>query len=173
MPNYNYFLAGNPDDVLFQTIEISHPAFRNEHRFVANKADGLYVPFESEDENGNPVASQLFYEYAPLDIKLGESTESLDQYIEVTIGDLGDILPSEIEAIRSDEFSSMQKPEVVYAEFLASNLNEPTLVIGNLEISQYTMKTGMAVFKCEVKKLNTRKTGVTYNLKDFPIMWGL
>lgn len=173
MPNYSYFLSGDPDDVLFQTIEIRHPAFEHYHRFVANKADGLYVPVETQDEAGNLITEQLFYEYAPLEIKLGESNESLDQYIDVTIGDLGDILPAEIEAIRNSEYTPMQKPEVIYCEYLASNLAEPSLVISNLEISEYRMKSGMAIFKCEVKKLNARKTGVTYNLKDFPIMRGL
>ena len=56
MPNYDFYLKGNPNDVLLQLIEVTHPAFSKVYRYVKNAVDGVTV----KHENG----IDYWYEYS-------------------------------------------------------------------------------------------------------------
>ena len=74
MPNYDFYLKGNPNDVLLQLIEVTHPAFSKVYRYVKNAVDGVTV----KHENG----IDYWYEYSPLSIKKSKSSDDLDQSLE-------------------------------------------------------------------------------------------
>ena len=81
MPNYDFYLKGNPNDVLLQLIEVTHPAFSKVYRYVKNAVDGVTV----KHENG----IDYWYEYSPLTIKKSKSSDDLDQSLDIGVGDLG------------------------------------------------------------------------------------
>lgn len=168
--NYNYFLQGNPNDVLLQCLEISHPAFSDVYRFVVNKSDGFTVHIKNADNS----ITDHFFEFLPAEVTLGKSQDNLDNTLNVKVGDLGDLFKQEILNVRTHEDVKvrMTKPSVVYSEWLLSDPTKVYFAIQNLEIAAYKIDVNGASFSCQARKVNGRKTGVTYNLNDFPCMRG-
>ena len=163
MPNYDFYLKGNPNDALLQLIEVTHPAFSKVYRYVKNAVDGVTVTHE----NG----VDYWYEYSPLSIKKSKSSDDLDQSLDIGVGDLGLEFPLEIDRLRASDYSQ-QKPSLHYREYLMSDLTKPMLSILNLEVTDYHPKSNGALFTCRAKQLNLSKTGEVYTLDKFPTMRG-
>ena len=163
MPDYNYWLSGNPDDVRLLCVEVSHPAWSKVYRIVQNHADGITVQHE------NSVSYD--YEYVPLTIQRGNNSDDLDQDITIGVGDLGETFPLELDAARASAFADV-RPTLNYREYNLSDLTNPQLTILGLEVTDYEPKREGAVFVCRAKQMNLTKTGITYNIKDFPTMRG-
>ena len=163
MPDYNYWLSGNPDDVRLQCVEVSHPAWSKVYRIVQNHADGVTVQHE------NSVSYD--YDYVPLTIQRGNNADDLDQDITIGVGDLGETFPLELDAARASAFADV-RPTLNYREYNLSDLTNPQLTILGLEVTDYEPKREGAVFVCRAKQMNLTKTGITYNIKDFPTMRG-
>lgn len=163
MPDYNYWLSGNPDDARLQCVEISHPAWSKVYRIVQNHADGVTVTHEG----GFAYA----YEYVPLTIQKGTNSDDLDQEITIGVGDLGETFPKELDAARASQYSHI-RPTLNYREFNLSDLTKPQLTILGLEVTDYEPKREGAVFVCRAKQMNLTKTGETYNLDDYRTLRG-
>ena len=163
MPDYNYWLSGNPDDVRLLCVEVSHPAWSKVYRIVQNHADGVTVQHE------NSVSYD--YDYVPLTIQRGNNSDDLDQDITIGVGDLGETFPLELDAARASAFADV-RPTLNYREYNLSDLTKPQLTILGLEVTDYEPKREGAVFVCRAKQMNLTKTGITYNIKDFPTMRG-
>lgn len=163
MPDYNYWLSGNPDDVRLLLVEISHPAWSKVYRIVQNHADGVTVQHE------NSVSYD--YDYVPLTIQRGNNSDDLDQDITIGVGDLGETFPLELDVARESAFADV-RPTLNYREYNLSDLTKPQLTILGLEVTDYEPKREGAVFVCRAKQMNLTKTGITYNIKDFPTMRG-
>lgn len=163
MPDYDYFLRGNPNDVLLQCVEVSHPSFTKTYRYVKNAADGVTVKHED--------GTSRDYLYSPLTIQKSKSSDDLDQSINIGVGDLGEDFPKEIDRLRNGSYQTV-KPILNYREYLTSDLTKPMLSIFNLEVTDYQPKTDGAVFTCKARQLNISRTGEVYNLSDFPMLRG-
>lgn len=163
MPDYDYFLRGNPNDVLLQCIEVSHPSFTKTYRYVKNAADGVTVKHED--------GTSREYLYSPLTIQKSKTSDDLDQSINIGVGDLGEDFPKEIDRLRNGSYQTV-KPILNYREYLTSDLTKPMLYILNLEVTDYQPKTDGAVFTCKAKQLNLSKSGETYTLDKFPSLRG-
>lgn len=163
MPNYDFYLKGNPNDVLLQLIEVTHPAFSKVYRYVKNAVDGVTVKHED--------GIDYWYEYSPLSIKKSKSSDDLDQSLEIAVGDLGLEFPLEIDRLRASEYSQT-KPSLHYREYLMSDLTKPMLSILNLDVTDYQPQQSGASFTCQAKRLNLSKTGEVYTLDKFPTMRG-
>ena len=164
MPDYNYWLSGNPDDVRLQCVEISHPAWSKVYRIVQNHADGITVTHEG--------GFTYPYEYVPLTIQKGNNSDDLDQEITIGVGDLGEDFPLEIDRIRASTLYSHVRPMLNYREYNLSDLTQPQVTILGLEATDYEPKIEGAVFICRAKQMNLTKTGETYNLDDYPTLRG-
>lgn len=164
MPDYNYWLSGNPDDVRLQCVEISHPAWSKVYRIVQNHADGITVTHEG----GFTYA----YEYVPLTIQKGNNSDDLDQEITIGVGDLGEDFPKDLDRIRASSLYSKVRPTLNYREYNLSDLTKPQVTILGLEATDYEPKKEGAVFVCRAKQMNLTKTGETYNLDDYPTLRG-
>lgn len=163
MPDYNYWLSGNPDDVRLLLVEITHPAWSKPYRIVQNHADGLSV----KHENG----VSYFYEYVPLTIQRGSNSDDLDQDITIGVGDLGEDFPSELKRARDSQYSDI-RPTLNYREYNLSDLTKPQLTILGLEVTDYEPKREGAVFVCRAKQMNLTKTGEVYTLDNTPTLRG-
>lgn len=168
------FLLGESDVVRqLQLIEISHPDFSATYRMVRNHPGPIKVMHE--DDTGPHT-----YQYVPMQIKMAGATADLDQVIEVTMGDLGTILPYELELI--DIANGMQiKPSVVYREYLTNNFamvsgepiyQEPVYGPFNMELNGITFNKTGCVFTAKPPQFNKGKTGEVYDVSRFPMLAG-
>lgn len=105
----DFFFTSAPAAVRFQLLEIYHPSFSTTYRIVRNSTGGVYVNHENED-------FPTFYQYLPMRIEEIGSDNSMDQSLEVTIGDLGELIPIEIELATSANTMNT-KPTLTYREY--------------------------------------------------------
>lgn len=154
-----YFLRGDPGVIRMQLVEVSHPAWENTYRYVQNIADGVTVTHED--------GAVLDYAYSPIIIKKSKTDDNLDQSITVTVGDLGEQIPLDMDRLReSDEFRAV-KPTLNYREYLSDNLSEPLLTIEKLEVTDYQPHLEGGMFVCKAKEMNLTRTGISYTIEDF------
>ena len=163
MPDYNYWLSGNPDDVRLLCVEVSHPAWSKVYRVVQNHADGITVQHEN--------TFIYDYEYVPLTIQRGTNSDDLDQEITIGVGDLGETFPDELKAARASQYSDI-RPTLNYREYNLSDLTKPQVTILGLEVTDYEPKIEGAVFVCRAKQMNLTKTGEVYTLDNTPTLRG-
>lgn len=163
MPDYSFWLSGNPDDVRLLLVEISHPAWSKTYRIVQNHADGITVQHED--------TFSYDYEYVPLTIQRGNNSDDLDQEITIGVGDLGEMFPKELDAARASQYSKV-RPRLNYREYNLSDLTKPQVTILDLEVTDYEPKKEGAVFVCRAKQMNLTKTGEVYTLDNTPTLRG-
>lgn len=159
--DYDFYLVGNPQSVRLQLIEITHPAFSQVYRFVRNHALGVTVTQDGE---------QVFYQYMPIQLQKSKASSDLDQSINITIGDVSEIIPDEIDRVRQSNLFSTVKPIVNYREYYADDLTRPCLEDVLLEVTDYSLQREGTVFKAEARDISNTKTGLVYNLDTHPLL---
>lgn len=163
MPDYSFWLSGNPDDVRLQCVEISHPAWlKNTYRIVQNHSDGITVAHEDR--------TSFAYDYVPLTIQRGANSNDLDQEITIGVGDLGEDFPLEVDRVRESVDYAKVRPTLNYREYNLSDLTKPQVTILGLEATDYEPKREGAVFICRAKQMNLTKTGESYTLDNTPTL---
>lgn len=155
----NFFLNGYSSVVQFECIELIHPNFTKTYRIVRNNTNGVTVKHE------NDVAYP--YEYYPLKITPSSSRDDLDFSLKLEFGDLGEILPNELDAIRSSDGFDI-KPVFKYRTYRSDNLD--TVMFGPmvLEISEFSFDKDGAAFQAKAPSLNISNTGEIYSIDRFP-----
>lgn len=159
--DYEFYLVGNPQTVRLQLIEISHPAFSKTYRFVRNHALGVTVT-----QNGE----QVFYEYMPIQLQKSKASNDLDQSLSITIGDVSEIIPDEIDRVRQSNLFSTVKPVVNYREYYAHDLTTPCLEDILLEVTDYSIQREGTAFRAEARDITNTKTGLVYNLDSHALL---
>jgi hypothetical protein len=158
-------LLGTPPYIVqLQLAEFDHPAFGGSpYRVIRNSGrNGLEVTHEGP-------AGPFIYTYFPMDIKMAGSGNDLDQTIEVTVGDLGEILPFTLELISAAN-SWSQKPTLKYREYRSDDLSAP--VYGPLEfrIDVIAFNHTGCVMKGKATSFNQGRVGVYYTDELFPML---
>jgi hypothetical protein len=105
----DFFFEESPAAVRLQLLEIYHPSFSRTYRLVRNQSEGVYVQHEDEE-------FPTFYQYIPIRLEEIGSDNSMDQSLEVTIGDVGELIPLEIELANSANKMNI-KPILTYREY--------------------------------------------------------
>lgn len=164
MPDYyGYFLNSSRSTMGYETVEISHPNFTRTYWIVRNSRAGLTATLETG-------ASQAF-EYYPLKITAKESRANLDAALEIQLGDLGEILPLEMDAIiAASGFGT--KPIVKYRTYRSDDLTAPMFGPITLQVGNFTFKREGAAFTAEAPSLNISETGEVYTIDRFPMLRG-
>jgi hypothetical protein len=158
-----FFLSGRRDVVLLELLEISHPAFTQVYRRVRNHSEGVTVTLETDEEAEFP-----FY---PMEItELGDQAD-LDTGIRVNFGDLGTVLPKELDAVYSADAMAI-KPTIVYRVYRSDDLTAPLIGPLTLQASTFSFTREGAAFEAAAPYLNTTKTGESYNMTRFPMLRG-
>lgn len=158
-----YWLVGRHDDVRLECIEIYHPDFSRVYRFVRNHAQGVTV----RHENGEWCE----YDYLPITVQPAKSSDNLQQAFTIGIGDVGDVMPYEIQRLRNGNYPTT-RPTVNYRVYLTSDLTTPLTSVLGLEVTDNQPKEAGAVFVCKAKETNKTATGVKYTLDTFPTLRG-
>lgn len=156
-----FFLKSDSSVVQFETIEISHPNFTKSYFVVRNKTDGLTATLETDDE--------AFFEYYPLRFEQGSQSDDLDYSMQITLGDVGDILPTELDAIQAAN-GFMTKPILKYRTFRSDDLSQPMFGPIKLEITEISFDKYGVTFEAKAPALSANKTGETYTIERFPML---
>jgi len=165
MTSYSeFFLRSKSSVVELECLQISHPNFTKVYRLVRNSTNGALLRYE----NG----IQYQHDYQQLAItKLG-SRGDLDQGLRISFGDLGEVIPNEIDAITAANSFNI-KPRVEYRTFRSDDLN--TVMFGPLilEIKSFSFTREGSTFEASAPQLNINKTGELYKIDRFPSLRGL
>ena len=160
-----YFFKDPPATVKLQLIEITHPNFSTTYR-VVNTPSPHPIEVTHEDLTGPHE-----YTYVPVEIRTMGSKGDMDQELEVTFGDLGEILPTEIENVV--EANGMQtKPTLVYREYLSTDLTAPVFGPFTLLINYIAFNKTGATFTAKPLAFNRGRTGEVYDVGRFPMLRG-
>jgi len=95
----------------------------------------------------------------------------LDQSFTFTLGDLGELLPKELDAVASANGFS-EKPRVVYRTYRSDDLTKPLFGPILLEVESFAFNREGASFTAKAPSLNINKTGEVYRLERFPMLRG-
>jgi len=157
-PALSYFLNSGRDVVALELIEISHSAFSQVYRRVRNARDGVVVTLET--------GVQAAFEWYPMAITELSDQADLDTGIRIDFGDLGEVLPLELDRSYSAGLMS-EKPRIVYRVYRSDDLTAPMIGPVVLEAANFSFKREGASFEASAPYVNKNRTGETYNLTRF------
>lgn len=165
----DFHLDSTSSVVMLETLEINHSQWPQPLRYVINHDAGVTVTLED-----NQSAT---FEFMPLVIKHGNSSDDLDQSLSITVNDLGEVVPPLIRLIR--DAATDERPKVIYRSFafdvatMQLTHPKPIEIIKGLEITKtnrdYQGTTGNATAPTK----NSVKTGRIYDLVGYPDLKGL
>lgn len=155
----NFFLNSSSSVIQYECVEISHPNFSKVYRIVRNNSEGLEVTLET--------AEVVTFDYYPLKLTPAETSDNLDFSINVEFGDVGEVIPTEIErVVLYDGFAT--KPIFKYRSYRSDNLLLPMFGPLVLEIQEMTTNREGTVFEARAPKANLNATGLKYSIDKFP-----
>jgi hypothetical protein len=164
MSNYTeFFLNSSASVKAYDLLQISHPSFSQIYYLVRNCRNGVTVALETE-------ASQ-FFKYYPLQMKGLGADNNLDQILRVQLGDLEDILPTELDAVNAAN-GFLTKPVVVYRVYRSDDLSAPLYGPITLEILNLAFTRDGCAFEAKAPGVNNNKTGEVYSFDRFPMLRG-
>ena len=144
----------------FECIKIAHPNFTQSYYIVRNKPGGLTATVE-----GAPTV----FGYYPLRITAQAQDNDLDYSLQVDLGDVGDIMPMELDAVAAaDGFGTL--PTLDYWAFRSDDLLTPLLGPIRLEVQDLPVSRDGTSFIAAAPYLNVNRTGELYITSRFPMM---
>lgn len=158
-----FFLNSRSSVVQLELIEITHSKFTKIYRVVRNAVQGITVTLET--------GGQATFEYYPLKIENNGAKDDLDQSFTFTLGDLGEVLPLELDSVAAQDGFG-EKPRVVYRTYRSDDLTRPLFGPILLEVESFAFNREGSTFTAKAPSLNINKTGETYLLERFPMLRG-
>lgn len=158
-----FFLNSKSSTVQLELLEISHSKFTKTYRVVRNAVQGITVKLEDE--------SSQFFQYYPLKVENNGSRDDLDQSFTITLGDLGEVLPKELDSVASQDGFG-EKPMVKYRTYRSDDLDKPLFGPVVLEVESFAFNREGSTFTAKAPSLNINKTGELYRLERFPMLRG-
>lgn len=164
MPSYSEFFLNTPSRIIeLETLEISHPSFSKVYYIVRNARLGISAKLES--------GSTVVFDYYPLIIGRAGSNGTLDQSFKITLGDLGELIPAEIDRCLDADTMGI-KPSLVYRSYRSDDLENILVGPLHLQISEMPMTREGVSFEAKPPTLNMNTTGEIYTLERFPGLRG-
>lgn len=146
-----------------ECLQISHSAFTKTYRIVRNATKGIAVRYE----NG----TLYDHDYYPLQVQSLGMRGDLDQGLRINLGDLGEVLPTELDAVSSANGFS-EKPVVQYRTFRSDDLENVLFGPLVLEVTTFSFNRTGSTFEAKAPSLNINRTGELYKLDRFPMLRG-
>jgi len=164
MPDYATFFLNSLSSVAqLELLEITHPDFTQDYFIVRNATNGVTVTLED-------LSSQDF-KYYPLKITSVGTRENLDFGVRVDLGDLGEVLPVELDAVAAAAGYGV-KPVVKYRTYRSDDLTAPLYGPVTLEAGDFSFTRDGCSFEAKAPSLNISETGEIYSLDRFPMLRG-
>jgi hypothetical protein len=116
--------------------------------------------------------AEFTYSYCPARVMPIASSDDLVQALAVTLGDVGDIIAQEIEAVWAANGMNV-RPTLTYRAYRSDDLEAPILgSLRTLEIANVTTTREGATFEARAPELNATRTGELYSVERFPMLRG-
>lgn len=148
-----------------ECFEISHPNFSKTYYVCRNPPTIAGVDVTHED------STVKHYDYLPLQAKMSEIKNDLDNAVNVQLGDIGEIFPLEFDNIEAaDGFST--KPTVKYRLYRSDILTAPMFGPLVLEAPDWTAAQQGQSFDAQAPKLSVNQTGEKFLVPRFPMLLG-
>ena len=164
-PKYiEFFLNSKSTVVRFETIEISHPDFSQVFRLVRNNSEGITATLED--------GMEVDFEYLPMQIREQSTSDDLDFSIEINVGDLGELLPAEIDLVHEAGTNHI-RPTVIYRSYRSDDLSSPMEGPIRLEIITLNSDKEGTTFTAAAPVVNLSRTGEIYSASRFTGLRGL
>ncbi|MDO8683966.1 MAG: DUF1833 family protein [Armatimonadota bacterium] len=158
-----FFLGSRSSVVQLDLIEISHTSFSQVYRLVRNAVNGVTVTLET--------GASAVFSYYPMRFKKAGFADDLDFAIQIEFGDLGAIVPTEIDLVAAAD-TFLTKPSVVYRTYRSDDLTAPLVGPINLSAEAFSMNSTGCSFRAAAPSLNITKTGENYEIERFPGLRG-
>lgn len=158
----DFFLNSRADAVQLELFEITHPAFTRPYRIVRNARDGVVVDLSVAE-------TDVAFDYYPVRIKPLSQSDDLEAAIQIDFGDLGEVLPIELDAVEAAG-AFLTKPAVRYWAFRSDDLTAPIFGPIALEITTVGFNEQGASFQAKAPSLNANRTGELYRIDRFPML---
>lgn len=156
-----YYLGTSPTAVEIETLEIIHTRFTQTYRIQRNSTEDVTVTYEGG-------AGPFVHTYFPLEIRRLGSQNDLDQNLRISLGDLGSVLPQEIDAVLAAN-AMLVKPILKYRTYSSLDLSTP-LIVSIHEITSINFNKTGASLEAASRKLNVTRTGKLYTVSKFPML---
>lgn len=160
----DFFFGASQSTAELQTLEIRQPDFSQIWRFQYAYREGFWARLETGE--------QVFFQYLPMALKLMEDRGNLDFGISVTLGDLGDILPDEIQRARAAGTLRTSPPEVIYRAYRSDDMEAPMYGPIRLQAQPIIRTNEGSQFDAIAPQANVHKTGMLYRPDLFPGLRG-
>ena len=161
MSNYSEFFFGAKGSISeLELIELSHPSFSKTYYLVRNHPlnGGVLVYTE--------LGFPRFFEYYPMRIANTDSATNLDQTMTITFGDLGGIIPQEIDNIRvADTF--LIYPTLLYRTYRSDDLTTPLFGPIRFQVRASPRQKNACTLNIAAPRLNQNATGERYDMNRF------
>lgn len=154
----SFFLQSQSNVVRLECIEIIHSAFSKTFRIVRNAVNGVRV----RHENG----VWYNYEYYPLRLKMKAMSSDLDFGMNVDLGDLGDMVPRELQRIVAAG-KIRTKPQVIYRSYRSDVLNKVLEGPYKMDAKTISYNREGCSFEASPSSINSSSTGEIYDLERF------
>lgn len=158
-----FFLSSPPSVVALDCLEIAHPDFSQTYRVVRNATEGVTVTHED--------AATEDYAYFPARIMPMAANDDLVQSLQVNLGDVGDIIATEIGNIWGANGLGT-RPTLTWRVYRSDDLTAPIHGPFELEIVNVTTSKEGCAFEARAPELNASRTGELYTVTRFPMLRG-
>jgi hypothetical protein len=154
---YEYMMTAPPVDVLLETLELSHPSWSQEYLLIRNDCLGRTLVTEEGPKD---------FIFLPINLKRSADKGDLDKSVTVDLGDLGELIPREIERMEADDSLGVS-PRLVYRGFSSVSGD---MVYGPLILEVKVGALGQSGARLEAgpKSVNTSRTGLSFTVETIP-----
>lgn len=161
-----FFLKGRKDVVYVETVEITHPEFSQPLRIVRNVTTGWRAKLY------DTAAERSEFVYFPLSLEMGSSKTDLDQSLTITVGDLGEVLPKELERVMENDGMEV-KPWLIFRCYASNDPDKVLFGPINLQIDSFNYDERGTSFVANAPNANKARTGEVYSTTRFPFIKSL
>ncbi|MGG4580344.1 hypothetical protein ACLPHZ_17860 [Alcaligenaceae bacterium Me47] len=166
MSEHDFFFKARRSVSRIEGLEISHPSFSRSFFLVRNPN-----PWMKRQALGHGGGVVREYEYLPMRMQPKDTRGDLDFGMRVDLGDLGEIIPSELQRV-IDAGTSHIKPTVIYRAWRSDKLSEPMIGPIVLQADEISRTRDGSSFEAVAPYLNLTRTGEAYTVDRFWMLRG-
>lgn len=163
-PYARFFLSSPRSVAELELLEISHPDFSQVYYIVRNAFNGVTVTHEDSTSHA--------YTYYPLKITRSGATDDLDSSLNIDLGDLGEVVSAEIDAVRAGG-NFLIKPTLKFRVYRSDDLTVPVYGPFVYDIAAVVLTREGTSFSATAQQLNIVTTGEYYTTTRFTMLRGM
>ena len=138
---------------------------------ISNESEPTFQVEEGYTATAHYAFGLTDFDYYPLEIKPSATRDNLDFGLDIGFGDLGEVIPNEIDRVR--EFGGMsERPMVYYFIFSSADLSAPLDDANKLFIDDIVRNNKFSTLSARAPSVNVNRTGRVHSIERFPTLKG-